>query len=162
LLENEDSEDYVEFPKTIPSELVSLCKEMILLEMKLDNQQKIIQDVKLELKKDEEVAMTGNDERDVEIHGEQSNIFMVNKLNIFYNQSCADMGNEEVNIVSKYNGNMQTIMEKKYKVVHEEEIESDIPEKGYVFNGIKDKRRQLLKVVMEGIRNGEDGTHHFD
>jgi hypothetical protein len=162
LLENEDSEDYVEFPKTIPSELVSLCKEMILLEMKLDNQQKIIQDVKLELKKDEEVAMTGNDERDVEIHGEQSNIFMVNKLNIFYNQSCADMGNEEVKIVSKYNGNMQTIMEKKYKVVDEEEIESDIPEKGYVFNCIKDKRRQLLKVVMEGIRNGEDGTHHFD
>jgi len=106
--------------------------------------------------------MTGNDERDVEIHGEQSNIFMVNKLNIFYNQSCADMGNEEVKIVSKYNGNMQTIMEKKYRVVDEEEIESDIPEKGYVFNGIKDKRRQLLKVVMEGIRNGEDGTHHFD
>ena len=48
-------------------------------------------------------------------------------------------------------------MERKYKIVDEEEIENDILEKGYVFNGIEDEIEQLLKVVMEGRRNGGDG-----
>ena len=157
-----NTEDCVEFPETIPSELVNLWKEIMLLEMRLSNQQKFIQDVKLELKKDEEVVMTGNDEKDAEIHGEQGKIFMVGELNILYDQSYANIGNEERRIVSKDNNDEQTAMEQKYKIVDEEEIENDILEEGYVFNGIEDEREQLLKVVMERRRNGEDGTQQFD
>ena len=154
-----NTEDCVDFPKTIPSEGLNLWKEIMLLEM---NQQKIIEDVKLELKKEEAVVMTGNDERDVEIHGEQGKICMAGDLNIFYDQSYADMGNKERRIVSKNNNDEHTTMEQKYKIADEEEIENDILEEGYVFNGIEDEREQLLKVVMEGRRIGKDGTQQFD
>jgi len=154
LSESGDSEDCVKFLETIPSELVDLWKEMILLEMKLSNQQKFIQDVKMELKKDEEVVMTGNDEKDVEIHDEHGKIFMVGELNICYDQSYTDMGNEERRIVSKDNNDEQISMEQKYKVA-----ENNIMEESYASNDIKDERGQLLKVFMEGKRNGEDGIH---
>ena len=126
---SENIEDCVEFLETIPSELVNLGKDIMLLEMRLSNQQKFIQDVKLELKKDEEVVMTGNDERDAEIHGEQGKIFMVGDLNIFYDQSYADTGNRERRIVSKNNNDERTIMEQKYKIVDEEEIENALEKK---------------------------------
>ena len=157
LSEGGDTEDCVEFLETIPSELVDLWKEMMLLEMKLSNQQKFIQDAKLELKKDEEVIMTSNDEKDAEIHGEQGKIFMVGELNNFYKQSYTDMGNEGRRIISKDNNDEQISVEQKYKVA-----ENNILEEGYVSNDIEDEREQLLKFFMEEIRNDEDGTHQFD
>jgi hypothetical protein len=56
------------------------------------------------------VFMIGNDQKDVVIHGEQGRSFMVGKLNIFYNQSCADTGNEEVKVVSKDNDVRQLVI----------------------------------------------------
>jgi hypothetical protein len=63
LLENETNEDCVEFPETIPSELVILRNEIKLLKIKLSNQKVQIQDVKLELEESEEIVMNGNDAR---------------------------------------------------------------------------------------------------
>ena len=48
-------------------------------------------------------------------------------------------------------------MKQKYEVA-----EDNILEESYVTNDIKDEREQLLKVVMEGRRNEEDGAQKFD
>ena len=74
----------MEFSVTIPSELDSLWEELMILEVRLRNQQKSIRDVKLELEKeDEEVVIAENDEKNAEIYGEQGKSFMIGELNIF-------------------------------------------------------------------------------
>ena len=139
-----DTEDCVEFSVTIPSELASLWEELMILEVRLRNQQKSIQDVKLELEKeDEEVVIAGNDEKNAEIYGEQGKSFMIGELNIFYDQSYADMENEEGKIVLKDNNEEQISVKQKYEVA-----EDNILEESYVSNDIKDEREKLLKAVM--------------
>ena len=79
-----DTEDCVEFSVTIPSELDSLWEELMILEVRLRNQQKSIRDVTLELEKeDEEVVIAGNDEKNAEIYGEQGKSFMINHMQIW-------------------------------------------------------------------------------
>ena len=115
-----DTEDCVEFSVTIPSELTSLWEELMILEVRLRNQQKSIRDVKLELEKEyEEVVLAGNDEKNAEIYGEQGKSFMIGELNIFYDQSYADMENEEGEIVLKDNNEEQISMKQKYEVAED-------------------------------------------
>ena len=114
--------------------------------------------MKLELEKEyEEVVIARNDEKNAEIYGEQGKSFMIGELNIFCDQWYADMENEEGKIVLKDNNEEQISVKQKYEVA-----EDNILEGIYVSNDIKDEREQLLKVVMEGRRNEEDGAQKFD
>jgi hypothetical protein len=84
----------------IPKEMVRLYHELDLLEQRLEKQQVDIQVTKLELNGDEEAIIYEKSEkevvRDIEFLRKQSETFVLEDLNNYGKNLCADIGKHEV------------------------------------------------------------------
>jgi hypothetical protein len=116
--EEEDNEDCIEYMGEIPKEMVSLYHELDLLEQRLEKQQVDIQVAKLELDGDEEVVIYEKSEkevvRDIEFLRKQSETFVLEDLNNYGKNLCADTGKHEVS--------------SKQDIVSEDQIEAKVYE----------------------------------
>jgi hypothetical protein len=109
-VEEEDNEDCIEYMGEIPKEMVSLYHKLNLLEQRLEKQQVDIQVAKLELDADEEVVIYDKSEkevvRDIKFLRKQSETFLLEDLNNYGKNLCADTRKHEVSskkdIISKY------------------------------------------------------------